>query len=289
MEDIRHVLYTSGYAKLACIRTERGIIILWRSQELIMVKMIVMDLDGTLLDENKNISSYTLLILEKCKNHGIILALTTARSKNACNRIIELVTPDVLILNDGALIEHNNENIYKKLLSAETTFGILNEFYLNKLNIKNISVETEFNFYRSYTEFFHQDWDYGVYYDFLQPLSQESYKISAEIPNKEMAIDINNKFKESKLVYNNGEKWYRYIHKDVGKMSGIEVVSKRLDVQISEVLAFGDDYNDIDMIKNCGIGVAMENSLKETKECANYVCKGNNEDGVARWIEKNIL
>jgi hydroxymethylpyrimidine pyrophosphatase-like HAD family hydrolase len=59
-------------------------------------KMIVMDLDGTLLDDNKNISKYTLSILKKCKNKGIKIVIATARSENSGKRIINLVEPDIM-------------------------------------------------------------------------------------------------------------------------------------------------------------------------------------------------
>jgi hydroxymethylpyrimidine pyrophosphatase-like HAD family hydrolase len=54
-------------------------------------------------------------------------------------------------------------------------------------------------------------------------------------------------------------------------------------------VSFGDDKNDLEMIKRCGIGVAVENALDEVKNVAKYVCKSNNDDGVARWLEEYIL
>jgi hydroxymethylpyrimidine pyrophosphatase-like HAD family hydrolase len=54
-------------------------------------------------------------------------------------------------------------------------------------------------------------------------------------------------------------------------------------------MAFGDDYNDIEMLQRCGTGIAMENGIDEIKKISDYICGSNNKDGVARWIEKNIL
>ena len=55
-----------------------------------------------------------------------------------------------------------------------------------------------------------------------------------------------------------------------------------------EVVAFGDDLNDVDMLRGCGTGVAMANALDEVKLAADEVCGGNDEDGVAKWIEANM-
>jgi Cof subfamily protein (haloacid dehalogenase superfamily) len=255
-----------------------------------MGKMIIMDLDGTLLKDDKNISSYTLSILEKCKNIGIKIGIATARSEKSAKRCIETIEPDIMILNGGALIINNNkEIIYKKLLSARTSDAIINECVKNK-NTGNLTVETEGNYYASYKEpAYHSDYMYGVYYDFTKPLSKETYKISVEIFDKNTALSIENKFKECRAISFTGENWYRFAHKEADKMAAIKEIVKNEGINISDIIAFGDDYNDIEMIKNCGTGVAMENGIEEIKNAAKYICKNNNEDGVGKWIEENIF
>ncbi|MDR1399114.1 MAG: HAD-IIB family hydrolase [Treponema sp.] len=89
-----------------------------------MVEMIVMDLDGTLLDDNKNVSEYTLNVLKRAKNKGIKIVIATARSENSGKRIIDLVEPDSMILNGGSLVKNKDGTIlYRKLLSKETSDG----------------------------------------------------------------------------------------------------------------------------------------------------------------------
>ena len=55
-----------------------------------------------------------------------------------------------------------------------------------------------------------------------------------------------------------------------------------------QIVAFGDDYNDIDMLQSCGIGVAVGNALEEVKRSADRVCGSNDEDGVAHWLSENL-
>jgi hydroxymethylpyrimidine pyrophosphatase-like HAD family hydrolase len=175
-----------------------------------MIKMIVMDLDGTLLnDDDENISPYTLSILNKCKEKGIKIVIATGRSRLAAEEIIDLIKPDFSILNDGALIlNENKEIIYNKLLSL----GMLDE------------------------------------------------------------ID---------------DEYLEYM--DAEKMDAIEIISKEQNIPLSEIAAFGDGGNDIEMIKNCGIGIAMENAEHAVRRFSKDICGNNNEDGVAKWIERNIL
>jgi Cof subfamily protein (haloacid dehalogenase superfamily) len=255
-----------------------------------MAKMIIMDLDGTLLTDDKNISNYTLSILRKCKNIGIKVAIATARSEKSAKRCIDLVKPDIMILNGGALVINNKKKIiYERLLSVETTGRIINEC-LNNKNIGDITVETERDYYVSYKEpAYHSDYMYGKYYDFSKPMLEKAYKITVEIFDKDTALSIEKRFDECKLTIFSGEKWYRFAHKEAEKMEGIKEISKMESIKISDIIAFGDDYNDIEMIKLCGIGIAMENGVQEIKEAAKYVCGRNNEDGIGKWIEKNIL
>lgn len=58
---------------------------------------------------------------------------------------------------------------------------------------------------------------------------------------------------------------------------------------LSEVIAFGDNYNDLEMIQSVGCGVAVENAREEVKAIANAVTLRNTEDGVAHWIQQNLI
>lgn len=174
-----------------------------------MIKMIVMDLDGTLLDDCLNISAYTLSILGECRNRGIRIVIATARSRQTAETIIDLVQPDFSILNDGAIIMDSCDNVIH-----------------NELHLLDEVAEID--------------------YDYIENLN-------------------------------------------LNKMNAITILAKSQDIAVSEVLAFGDGANDIKMILYCGTGVAMENASHDVKSYANDVCKSNNENGVAIWIEEHIL
>jgi Cof subfamily protein (haloacid dehalogenase superfamily) len=255
-----------------------------------MVNMIVMDLDGTLLTDGKKISNYTLSILQKCKINQIKIVIATGRSEKASERIVGLVKPDFGIFNGGALIKNRyGEIIYKKLLSMKSSDEIIHECMKND-NFGNITVETEEIYYVSYkTPSYDLDYMHGIYYDFSKPLSKETYKITAEIFNKKILPEISSKFNECKVIDFSGDNWCGFYPKEIDKMKAIEIISKNENIPLSAIMAFGDDYNDIEMIQRCGIGVAMENGIEEIKRVAKYNCKNNNEDGVGKWIEENIL
>ena len=79
------------------------------------------------------------------------------------------------------------------------------------------------------------------------------------------------------------------INKTATKEHALKKAAEYFNVPLADVIAFGDDINDIEMLKTAGIGVAVGNAISAVKEIADYVCGTNDNDGVAVWIEENIL
>jgi Cof subfamily protein (haloacid dehalogenase superfamily) len=75
----------------------------------------------------------------------------------------------------------------------------------------------------------------------------------------------------------------------VSKSSAIDRYAREIGIKPSEIICFGDNYNDIDMIRYAGLGIAPENAADAIKEAADYVTCSNNEDGVAKAIEKFVF
>lgn len=79
------------------------------------------------------------------------------------------------------------------------------------------------------------------------------------------------------------------MNKSASKYRAIEFLAEQYHVDIDDIVAFGDDYNDMEMIERCGNGIAVDNALEIVKGVADQVCESNQNDGVARWIERNLL
>jgi hydroxymethylpyrimidine pyrophosphatase-like HAD family hydrolase len=60
-------------------------------------------------------------------------------------------------------------------------------------------------------------------------------------------------------------------------------------ITLVETAAFGDDYNDKEMLRDCGVGIAVANAIEEVKAVADYICDSNENDGVAKWLDERIL
>jgi hypothetical protein len=73
------------------------------------------------------------------------------------------------------------------------------------------------------------------------------------------------------------------------KWNAIRQLAEHWDIPTANIIAFGDDWNDIEMLHHCGTGVAVANALEQAKAAANAVCASNDEDGVAQWLQQHVL
>ena len=83
--------------------------------------------------------------------------------------------------------------------------------------------------------------------------------------------------------------WYKFTKSGITKEKAILAVCEACHGDVSEIVAFGDDYADIGMLKICGVGVAMGNAVQEVKDIADDITLSNEEDGVAVYLEKRVI
>ncbi|MBD5116953.1 MAG: HAD family phosphatase [Ruminococcaceae bacterium] len=251
-------------------------------------KMIITDLDGTLICSDGSVSERTKSILKSCQNRGIYVVIATARVWIGAERYIEEIRPDYEITTDGTLIHRHGEQIYSCNLEAEDTNKIIRDI-LARDNKTEITVAVGRRVFWnskhiSESEKLHK----AVYYDYRKPLSCQANKILAELPDYETALEIANK-NHCRLQSYRGEKWYAFLPETADKVQAIRELANILNISLNEIVAFGDDKNDIEMLKMCGTGVAVNNAIREVKDIADSVALSNDENGVAEWIAENVL
>ncbi|MDE6747096.1 MAG: Cof-type HAD-IIB family hydrolase [Oscillospiraceae bacterium] len=251
-------------------------------------KMILTDLDGTLICSDGSISERTKSILKSCQERGIYVVIATARYWIGAERYIEEIQPDYEITTDGTLIHRHGEQIYSCNLETEDTNQIIQDILAHD-NTTEITVaagrQVLWNSeHISESEKLHK----AVYYDYKKPLSCQANKIVAELPDYETASEIANK-NNCRLQSYRGENWYAFLPKMAGKIQAIQELAKLLNISLNEIAAFGDDKNDMEMLKMCGTGIAVSNAVSEVKDIADSIALSNDENGVAEWIAENVL
>lgn len=251
------------------------------------VKMLAMDLDRTLLRRDKTVSAYTLGVLEKCREKGMKIVIATARSERAAQRMMDLMHPDGVISSGGAKVTANGKVLCEKKLSVADTQGIIDA--ARSRSMANLSVETGEGTFVTWREAKHPDHAHGRWWDFAQPLGLAAYKITPEFERAQDAGAVAAQFPWCSMQAYSGEKWYRFARRDAHKLSGIQTLTACWQLSMENVAAFGDDWTDLDMIRGCGIGVAVANAIPEIREAADFITASHEADGVAQWLEKQLL
>ena len=128
----------------------------------------------------------------------------------------------------------------------------------------------------------------AVYADYRETFSHRANKIVAKLPDDETAEQIANK-NHCRLQGYRGEKWYAFLPETAGKVQAIKELAKTLSISLNDIVAFGDDKNDMEMLQICGTGVAVANAISDVQAIADCITLSNDEDGVAEWLAKNVL
>ena len=256
------------------------------------IRLLLTDLDDTLLTTDKQITEYTIQVFRKCKEQGILTGFATARAEMPSQKYIDILQPDVRILDNGGLVQIGDQTVIQTMMSAETVDGILSELRDTE-GLGDVTVETGERFYstcRNILEAYGPDYAHGIYYDYLNPLGQASYKMTVETKNPEAFYEVISHYPECRGFGFAMEDWFCICPQGVTKGNAVEKTAAYLQIPASEIAAFGDDVSDVEMLKFCGHGTAMINGLEEVKAIGKYVTEYDNDhDGVARFIEGHFL
>lgn len=252
------------------------------------IKLIITDLDSTVLHNDKSISIYTQNIFNRCIKYGIVTAIATARYYIGAEKYINILKPNYEITTDGTMVYSAGNFIYGYGFNLSTTNNIIQEI-INLNPSYELTVATDTCIYWNSKHISSSPVLFkAIYNDYSVPLSECAYKIVAALPEKELADVIAEKY-DCKIITYRGESRYGFIQMNAGKIQAISSLAKSLNIQMSEILAFGDDFNDIEMLTKCGYGVAVSNAIDEVKEIADFITESNDNDGVASFIEKNLF
>ena len=253
-----------------------------------MIRMILTDLDHTLLKQDGNISEKTLQILTACRAKGIQFAIATARYWIGAERYIDLLKPDFEITTDGTLIHSQGKCIYSCSFSISETNAIIQSISaaVPGAEITAACGKTVYwnSRHISESEKLHK----AVFCDYSSPLKEQANKIVAGLPEESVAREIAAKTR-CKLQCYRGENWYAFMPADSGKTAAIMALAETSGTGPEDIVAFGDDLNDMEMLQLCGTGVAVANAVPQVLEAADEVTLSNDEDGPAVWLAAHCL
>lgn len=257
-------------------------------------KLIALDLDGTLLNSDGIVSDATKSHLQKLKEKGHIITIATGRILNNALVATDGAEFANYIVSDAGAAAFKNDGInkewkevYAQALSKNIVENIAS--YYNKDKFVTINICDRNNVH-------HYDQTVNIT-EFLENIN-EIIHVSVTFINNELVEEYLRIFTEKfpmlkvEVMQDSfGEvKWIEIAQKGAEKYKGIKEVANLERISNDNIIAFGDGLNDVQMIKKCGVGVAMRNALQEVKEQADYITsKTHNENGVVEFLKEYLF
>lgn len=254
------------------------------------MKVILVDLDLTLLRSDGTISDYTASVFKKCKEEGILIGFSTSRGTTRLQKYADIIHPDILICNAGACVYYKGELIHSETFTLEETRKLFAKTYKVCGENAEITVDTLNDFFwnrkddNKSTQYMPES-KFNDCKNFPEP----AMKFCVQTDNKKLAEEIAAEVENCSAVAFSDIPWYKFAPKTATKENGVKFLSKYLNISLEEMISFGDDYSDIGMLQTTGKGIAMGNAIPEVLKIATDTTLSCDNDGVAVYIEKNLL
>lgn len=267
-----------------------------------MKKILVLDLDGTLTNDNKIITPKTKEALEHMLSLGHQVVLASGRPTIGVLSVakeLQLQRYDSYILsyNGGSILNcRTNEIIYSRTLPEDIVpelFALANELPMGIMTYNDTGIVANMHhdeFMELEAKINHLELQH-----FENPLAQLTAPVNKCLgtADAEKAPQIEKIFDEhfgQRISVSRSEPFFiELVPKGIDKAASLERLCELLHCTKDDMIACGDGFNDLSMIRYAGIGVAMENAQEPVKEAADYITYSNNNDGIAHVIEKFIL
>lgn len=267
------------------------------------IKYIYFDLDGTIVDNNYNISETNLKAIDYLKSKNIKVGIITGRSIHTVNEIIDKINPDLptIVLNGGAIYD-GNEIFEEKFIGYSSWNAIETIVDLGF----NFSIYTKIGIYsnsfnnKNYRKLFDRVRDYETKYrtfemDVIENINwlkrKRIYKIGIQIDSvaeKELLINKLNHLEDIEICCSSDSQ-LDILPKDVSKGNALKLVSIVSEININELMVIGDNDNDVSMFDLVPVSVVMRNGSDLAKQHGKIITQRTCEDnGFAHFISQNF-
>lgn len=265
-----------------------------------MYKLIAVDMDGTLLREDKTISDRTKEAIRGAVQKGVKVVLASGRPIEGLERYLnelELTSENDYVMSfNGSLIQNvkTRQIVSKNILKGsdlKKLYALSKEIGVNiHAFTKQGCITPKMN---EYTQLEGRINGIEIYEADFDTLSEEEDVIKVMFIDPQPVLEeamkkIPEAYYEEFTIVRSAPFFLEFLHKKSSKGTGIKALGDHLHISREEIICIGDAGNDLDMIEFAGLGVAMGNAFPEVKEAADYITSTNEEDGVAHVIEKFI-
>lgn len=263
------------------------------------IKLIAFDIDGTIITDDLKVLKETIEIIKKLKEKGRKIVLCTGRSFNGFHLIREelgLVDfDDYSITCTGAFVRQNatGKALIKKVLSEREVEEISSKLDDDRIDTTIHTRDVLYNKAKNPNDYFLKDQKKMIMpwlrYDSLADIDDDLGRVCFVGPT-EILDDFEKRhkkdFKEEYKYMRNDINIIEILNKDAGKSESLRDLVKMLDIEMENVMYFGDGANDVKSIKASGVGVAMGSGRTLAKDAADFVIGHNNEPSLANFLKE---
>lgn len=289
-----------------------------------MYKLVAIDLDGTMLNKYGVITENTKNVIKKVQEKGVEVIIASGRPINSVKNFSKEINSQKYFISGNGAITYDIKNdkiLYENILNKNKVLQVIkiceensiyyNVYTENGIIAKNLNYNTLYYYKENINKSEENKTHINIVeniYDYIENRNEKILKIMICDGSKTIFNSIMKKIREitdieildvshmSRKIIKQGteeialEYFYTEISaKDVDKWNALEKLIELMNITKEEVVTIGDNANDIKMLKNAGIGVAMGESAPYVKECADEVTTSNDNDGVAVILEKIFL
>lgn len=270
----------------------------FKNKKISQFKLLAIDMDGTTLNGQHELSDRTVNAIQNVYNKDVMVLFATGRMSSAVDKHLRILgTTGLVVSHNGALVLDIHKNhIYLHNRVNKAIVAEVIEFYEEYKSILHfnigdkIIVEKISQLSKQYSQ------ELGITLDLINSFSDISEEptslllIDDKSKLTKFVQDISTRYEglfDYVLIPGIEDKWMlQFLSPNTSKGGAVIDLAKQLNIKNHEIISFGDSYNDMEMIQQCGLGIAMGNACEELKKDADYVTKTNDQDGVAYVLEK---
>jgi Cof subfamily protein (haloacid dehalogenase superfamily) len=259
-----------------------------------MIKLIATDIDGTFFDDEHQYNYRRFnRQLDLLHERGINFVIASGNYLGHLQEVVKHSPVDGFVSENGAHIVIHNENIFSAYLSSEIILQIIEKLYSLGDDFRSFILSGERHTYvnRKYLSTLNKYYvrNYSIYDD-LNEIDDRIFKVNIGINNdhlQEVEDFLNDEFPDQVHATASGFGNIDIVAGGVDKSIGLQKVANFYDISLKDIVVFGDNSNDNEMLLESGIGYAMKNGMAGTKELADRVTKyDNNHEGVLETIDE---
>jgi len=265
-------------------------------------KMLVLDIDGTLTNARKEITENTRQTLVELQKKGVKVVLASGRPTYGVVPSAKILEMDqyegyILSFNGGKIMDcKTGETVFEKIIEPHFVGEIYDQVKDKKVAVMTyegdcIITETPDDYYVQ-KEAFINKMKIKKVDNFKEYVDFHITKVLVAADGdylKDVEKEMVDHFGTQLSIYRSEPFFLEIMPQNIDKAVSLEKLLQSLDMTKEDMIACGDGANDISMIRYAGLGIAMENAQEKVKECADYITKSNEDDGVAFAVERFCL